>query len=372
MARQIRSALFATSVLWQLTAAKPADPTITTAAVLPRQNSDNFIGYLEVNNTWSSLQCDAGLTWYQSGQYAQCCPETLTHCYAPTACVGGSQIYTYPDITSVRTIACTENYNNAALSICNTIFIYENSLDSNPRTNINCGDTRANWSYYRDIPASATEKIDTSPTTAADGAPTTAPTGSVQPVTKQTSKVWIAGAVAGPVIGILLGGAAVWCCMRRKKKKNAQMSQHGAASMAPGNPSQPPPGVGGYTDAKPQFQPAQPTYYNPPGQPDPYAQQGYPQQGGFPSPQMSPAPQYGFQPAYNTTANSPPGVYPQDTKYEANGGAAELAGGSAPAASSVPGSPGIPGSPQPQVAPVSHVAELSGSDATPGQAAKPQ
>lgn len=86
----------------------------------------------------------------------------MTHCYAATACVGGSQIYTYPDLSSKTTIACTDNYNNAALSICNTIFIYENTLDSNPRTNINCGDSKANWSYYRDLPASATEQAGSS------------------------------------------------------------------------------------------------------------------------------------------------------------------------------------------------------------------
>ncbi len=147
------------------------------------------------------------------------------------------------------------------------------------------------------------------------------------------------------------------------------MAQHGTASMAQVDPSQPPAGVGGYTDAKPQFQPAQPTYYNPPGQPDPYAQQGYPQQGGYQSPQLSPAPQYGFQSAYNATANSPPGVYPQDTKYEADGGAVELGGGSAVAA---PAAPSAPASPQPEAAPVSHVAELSGTNMHPGHSEQPR
>lgn len=179
MPRRIQSTVFLVSALWQMAVAEPADPTITAAAVLPRQNKDNFIGYLERNNTCrsndnrlehalttpigTSLDCDPGLTWYQSGEYAQCCPETLTHCYAPTACVRGSQIYTYPDLTSVRTIACTENYNNAALSICNTIFIYENSQDSKPKTNINCGDSSANWSYYRNVPATETEQVTSSP-----------------------------------------------------------------------------------------------------------------------------------------------------------------------------------------------------------------
>lgn len=173
------------------------------------------------------------------------------------------------------------------------------------------------------------------------------------------------------MLGLALIGAGVWLCLRRRKKKTAQMAQHGTASMAPVNPSQPPAGVAGYTDAKPQFQPAQPTYYNPPGPPEPYAQHGYPQQGGFSPPQMSPAPQYSFQPAYNATANPPPGAYAQDVKHEATGGASELGGTSSvlPPASPVVSS--APHSPQPAAAPVSHVAELSGSDATSAHPPRP-
>lgn len=128
----------------------------------------------------------------------------------------------------------------------------------------------------------------------------------------------------------------MWFFLRRKKKA-AQMPQHGSASMAPIDPSQPPTGVGGYTDAKPQFHPAQPTYYNRPGQPDPYAQQGYPQQGGF-----SPAPQYGFQSAYNATADPQSGAYTHDTKYEGIGGAAELGGNDNGIAGATPSAPGSP------------------------------
>lgn len=149
------------------------------------------------------------------------------------------------------------------------------------------------------------------------------------------------------------------------------MTQHGTASMAPIDPSQPPAGVSGYTDAKPQFQPAQPTYYNPPGQPDAYGQQGYPQQGGFSPPQMSPAPQYGFQSAYDATANPPPGPYTNDVKFGATGGAAELGGndaGIAHAPTSVPSSP----PPPPDTAPTSPVAELSGNDTTSGHPTRPQ
>ncbi|KAJ4991221.1 hypothetical protein SVAN01_03349 [Stagonosporopsis vannaccii] len=372
MSKRLRSITFATLALSPLATATPADPTITTPAVLPRQNSDNFIGYLEFNNTcMSSHLCDPGLTWYQSGQYAQCCPATLAHCYAATACVQGSQIYEYPDISSKTTIACTENYNNTAFSICNTVFIFENLQDSNPRTNINCGDSSAQWSYYRDIPASATEteEINTSPTNSLPGVPATTPNGPAQPAKPESgSKAWLAGAVAGPIIGLALVGVGVWLCLRRKKK-TARMAQHGTASMAPIDSSQPPVGVGGYTDAKPQFQPAQPAYYTQPGQPSVYTQQAYPQQGSFSPPQMSPAPQYDFQSAYNANSNPPSGLYANDVKFGATGGAAELGGDST---GILPASSSVPASPRPDAVPTANVAELSGTDTAPGHPAKPQ
>ncbi|KAH6639302.1 hypothetical protein C7974DRAFT_388221 [Boeremia exigua] len=353
----------AAASLWQHSSATPADPTITTAAVLPRQNSDAFIGYIRENNTWSSQDCDPGLFWFQGEKYAQCCPTTLSTCYPATACVGGTQIYTYPDVSSVSSIACTENYNDPAFSICNTIFIYENSgLGANHRTNIVCGKSSKNWTFFREIPTSTSESVDTTTTPAAPA------TETATPEPESSSKAWIAGVVAGPVLGLALIGAGVWFCLRRRKKKNAQVAQHGAATMAHMSSSQPPPGVGGYTDAKPQFQPAQPTYYNQPGQLDPYAQQGYPQQGSFSPPQGSPAPQYGFQSAYNTTASPPSGAYAQDVKYGAPGGAVELGGDSSgivPAASSVPGSP------RTDAAPPAQVAELGATDATPVHSGKP-
>lgn len=181
------------------------------------------------------------------------------------------------------------------------------------------------------------------------------------------SKAWLAGAVAGPIIGLALVGVGVWLCLRRKKK-STQMAQHGTASMAPIDPSQPPVGVGGYTDAKPQFQPAQPVYYNQSEQTGVFGQQPYPQQGGFSPPQMSPAPQYEFQSAYNANANQPPAPYASDVKFEATGGAAELGGdstGIAPASSSVPASP------RPDAAPIANVAELGGLAMAPGHPTRP-
>lgn len=143
----------------------------------------------------------------------------------------------------------------------------------------------------------------------------------------------------------------MWLCLRRRKKE-VQIPQHGVATF---NPSQPPVGVGGYTDAKPHFQPAQPTYYPPSVQPSPHTQQAYPQQGGFSPPPLSPASPHGFQ--FNNNATPSP-AYTNNVKYDVNG-AAELGGGSN---GSAPALPGPLGTPQPAAAPVAHVAELDGPD----------
>jgi hypothetical protein len=44
-------ALFASVPVSVVGALVPADPTITPAAVLPRQNNDQFIGWLQYNST---------------------------------------------------------------------------------------------------------------------------------------------------------------------------------------------------------------------------------------------------------------------------------------------------------------------------------
>jgi hypothetical protein len=73
--------------------------------------------------------------------------------------------YTYPDKSSTRAINCTENYGNTLYSVCNTISIFQNLDDTDPRININCGNSELDWSYYRNLPATATEVATTSQST---------------------------------------------------------------------------------------------------------------------------------------------------------------------------------------------------------------
>jgi hypothetical protein len=52
----------------------------------------------------------------------------------------------------------TKAYDDPAASswsVCNTAFLYENDRDSSPETNVNCGASSYNWSYYRSEPTDA-------------------------------------------------------------------------------------------------------------------------------------------------------------------------------------------------------------------------
>ncbi|KAF2822450.1 hypothetical protein CC86DRAFT_469810 [Ophiobolus disseminans] len=290
--------------------AAPADPTITSPAILPRQNGDRFIGWVQSSGKWYSEACNSGLTWFQEGRYGQCCPASLTRCPAPTACVSGSMIYPLPALSKTTTIGCIENFGNASYSICNTAFIFENMQDSNPKTDIVCGEESVNWSYYRQVPASITEAATRAPFSIPN--PVTTAVGSLGTTNsgkKGGSKAWIAGAVIGPLLGLALVGVAVFFLLRRRKNKS-KVSQQGGAAMAI-NPAQPPAGVAGYTDAKPQFvQQQQPAYT-----PDPYANQGaFAAQQGYNNAPISPAPQYNNPvvspaPQYNNPAVSPAPQY---------------------------------------------------------------
>ena len=145
----------------------------------------------------------------------------------------------------------------------------------------------------------------------------------------------------GPILGLALIGAAVWFFLRRRKSKGTAPQQGGAA-MSSIDPSQPPAGVGGYTDAKPQFAQQQPAFT-----PDPYGNQGaFAAQQGYTDAPVSPVPQHNGSAVPYSAAGSPPPhqeFYGNDVKYGHTGvplnGAAELGGstsGAVPAAQTVP------------------------------------
>jgi hypothetical protein len=157
--------------------------------------------------------------------------------------------------------------------------------------------------------------VDTSPDTS---------TGSKGKKSGGGSKAWIAGAVIGPIVGLAIIGALVWFFLRRRTNKGTA-PQQGSAAMTPVNPSHPPVGVGGFTDAKPQFAQPQQPYPN---------QSAYGAQQGYASPPLSPIHQYQNVAAVYNAPGSPP-----QTSYHGNevkqgytvapmGGALELGGDS--------------------------------------------
>lgn len=150
------------------------------------------------------------------------------------------------------------------------------------------------------------------------------------------SKAWIAGAVVGPIVGLALIGLIIFFLRRKKNNKARLASEQSGAAMAPLDPSRPPVGVAGYTDAKPHFA-ADPT--------NPHAHT-YPQ--AYPEASTSPAPQY-------IAPGSPPppqNVYTNDVKHGYGTppppGTAELGGNHAQGPIAHASSPGM------------HTAELAG------------
>ncbi|ORY06391.1 hypothetical protein BCR34DRAFT_616973 [Clohesyomyces aquaticus] len=252
-----------------MTKAAPSDPITTPPAVLPRQNNANYIG--------------------------------------------GSQIYPYADQNTTTTVACTSNYDDKRLSICNTAFIFENTGDSNPRTNIICGDSSVNWSFYRNIPESFTQTpasrtsipaLTTTPSSSSTS-PSSSPTNPPPASKNSSSKAWIAGVVVGPLIGIALVAGIILLLLRRKKKASqAPLPPQQPQQPQTFQPSNPQPPVSQYkNEFKPGFSPQMssghpsPGNYNPN---DPYNQQAYGKQA------PSPAPQY-FAPYMVSGSPSPQG-----------------------------------------------------------------
>lgn len=165
--------------------ASAADPTITPGPQIElfrKQNNDGYIGWVSWQGEWSSEQCDPGLTYFQTSSYWQCCYTSENGCAATeiaTGCISGNLIFpptgtgasatpeTWPWYVSILRIIYSDKLTTSSTSaytdsiyrsntICNTVFMFENERDSNPRTNVNCGISSLNWSYYRNRPAEAT------------------------------------------------------------------------------------------------------------------------------------------------------------------------------------------------------------------------
>lgn len=54
-----------------------------------------------------------------------------------------------------RSTSVYDDPTDASFTVCNTAFMYQNEQDSSPETNVNCGVSSVNWSYYRVQPEAA-------------------------------------------------------------------------------------------------------------------------------------------------------------------------------------------------------------------------
>lgn len=91
------SVLFASSLASIVTPSiDAADPTITHGPnyeLFRKQNNDRFMGWVEYEGTWTTQNCDAGVTYFQSAGHWRCCATTAAGCDIPKACVSGNLIY---------------------------------------------------------------------------------------------------------------------------------------------------------------------------------------------------------------------------------------------------------------------------------------
>ena len=144
-----------------------ADPTITSAPrvnieLLRRQNDQRFMGWLSLSDgDYSSADCASGATLSQAGDYWRCCLTAAEGCDMPVSCRSGSLIYSFASTGTLQrgTYACTDIYTGAeaqSWTICNTGLLFENTQDSNARTNLFCSSESLNWSLYRAKPQVST------------------------------------------------------------------------------------------------------------------------------------------------------------------------------------------------------------------------
>ncbi|KAF2475630.1 uncharacterized protein BDR25DRAFT_339687 [Lindgomyces ingoldianus] len=301
-----------------------SDPTITPAPQLPplellrKQNDNRFLGWVSYKGAWTSEQCDLGGTYYQSGSFARCCATSVASCNVVIGCVDGSLIYGYSTGTvSRRTYACTDVFTDLtdrSFTICNTGFIFENTKDSSPHSNIFCGVSSLNWSYYRvkpeetsstptPTPSSTPQSITATPTSTPTSSSTAAPIES--PTSKKSSsKAWIAGVVVGPIAAIAIGALVVWIILLKRKHKKEDGNPPASIPQTPHPP---------YSPGGPNGQPPRESYipYNPQMQQG----QGHPP-GMLPYPMDAQRTSYmsnGHSPTSPTTASNSP--MPQASPY---------------------------------------------------------
>jgi hypothetical protein len=122
--------------------------------------------------------------YYAASGAWDCCPASRVSCLAmPVGCAGSNMVYRYsatgsvsatnslftlpwyvphkiPSLAGYVLTCCSSSVYtgtaNAPFSICNTLLVFENDRDANPKVGLGCGKGSKIWSYYRNPPAVAT------------------------------------------------------------------------------------------------------------------------------------------------------------------------------------------------------------------------
>ncbi|KAM3505029.1 hypothetical protein MY11210_008129 [Beauveria gryllotalpidicola] len=187
--------------------------------------SPNFEGwYIHPDGTTEALTCPQG-TFTTSGPYAVCC-DNKTKCPMPTAChdnkisydnfaVGACQGSAVCQTMSIMSAPGAKSDVTSSIFCAQYWYALEAYRDTVPVTASSATKTSASASTGSTPTSNSASETTTSPST------TTRSSGATSPASSSSggpSKVWIAGAVVGPLVGLALLGFAFWFLRRRSAK----------------------------------------------------------------------------------------------------------------------------------------------------------
>ncbi|KAF2810486.1 uncharacterized protein BDZ99DRAFT_476645 [Mytilinidion resinicola] len=241
----------------QTTTATPTISLITDA---------KFIGYWSPTTSggsaWEPQYCPSDSTWYETSTWGRCCPTSVTNadCSMWTSCASTSLIFE----SGGGSATC-----GTANSVCRTATISQDSNDQKPFLYIGCG--ASNWTAYRTPPEAVV--ITRTPTAKSTGsssigtATTSSETSSATSTPKKNSdsKIWIAGAVLGPIFLAAVAGL-LWYIWMLRKREARKRDESAAPMIAPAGTYNP------GADPRASYQSA---YYQQPYQQNPFGDQAY-------------------------------------------------------------------------------------------------
>ncbi|KAF2758766.1 hypothetical protein EJ05DRAFT_476079 [Pseudovirgaria hyperparasitica] len=232
--------------LWQLLSFGSAQDVTTDPA---------FFGFsYGSDEIYTPAICNSDLEWKTYRDFGGCMDPTndpstavVLDCNAGTMTFAGSTL----DCTS-RFDPATES---ATYDACASFLVKDDETDTDLLTRYYCNTVATSEVYTMTIPAgvtyvdesgdiftipsSNTPSSSPSPVSTLPGPTTTAPGPVPCTSCRKRNMSWIAGAVAGPIVGIALIGAGVFCCLRRRRNRESSAANN--LAYAPQTSHQSPP-----------------------------------------------------------------------------------------------------------------------------------